>query len=282
MAKGVSLHIGMNRVDPKHYGGWDGPLQACEADAEDMADLAKKGGFSPTLLLTKKATREAVIAGVKAAAKKLKGGDIFFLTYSGHGGQVPDKSGDETDNQDETWCLYNGQLIDDELWELWAAFKKDVRVLVLSDSCHSGTAVKGAAYDELARAGVTRKPVSRAHGSAEPVFRAMPDDVAFKTYRENQKFYDKVADALPEKPSAVNANVRLISGCQDNQLSQDGAFNGLFTGTLLRVWNNGKFAGVYVDFHREILKRMPPTQSPNQLLVGRPNTGFDGQKPFTI
>jgi hypothetical protein len=281
MAKGISLHIGVNRVDPDHYGGWDGPLQACEADAEDMASLAKTAGFSSSTLLTKKATRDGVIAGIKAAAKKLKTGDIFFLTYSGHGGQIPDKNGDEQDLEDETWCLFDGELIDDELWELWAGFKKDVRVLVLSDSCHSGTVVR-AAYDELTRAGVTRKPVSRANGGADPVFRAMPDDVALRTYRVNQKFYDKLADTLPEKPSAVGASVRLISGCQDNQLSQDGAFNGLFTGTLLRVWNNGKFAGAYNDFHREILKRMPPTQSPNQMLIGRTSAAFDGQRPFSI
>jgi metacaspase-1 len=281
MAKGISLHIGLNSVDPKHYAGWDGVLKACEADADDMASVAKAAGFSSTQLLTQKATRDAVIASIKAAAKKLKAGDIFFLTYSGHGGQVPDRNGDEQDLEDETWCLFDGELIDDELWELWAGFEKDVRVLVLSDSCHSGTVVR-AAYDELTRAGVTRKPVSRAHGGADPVFRAMPDDVALRTYRVNQKFYDKVQDALPEKPSDVAACVRLISGCQDNQLSQDGAFNGLFTGTLLRVWNNGKFAGAYNDFHREIVKRMPPTQSPNQLLVGGHSSVFDGQKPFSI
>jgi hypothetical protein len=281
MAKGISLHIGLNGVDPKHYAGWDGPLKACEADAEDMAKIAKDGGFGTTTLLTRKATRGAVIDGIKAAAKKLKTGDFFFLTYSGHGGQVPDHNGDEPDLEDETWCLYDGELIDDELWELWSGFQKDVRILVLSDSCHSGTVVR-MAYDELARTGVTRQPVSRANGNAEPVFRAMPDDVALRTYREHQKFYDKLAAALPDKPSPVEANVRLISGCQDNQLSQDGAFNGLFTGTLLRVWNNGKFQGVYNQFHQNIVKRMPPTQSPNQMLVGRHNTTYDGQRPFTI
>ncbi len=35
MAKGVSVHIGVNEVDPAHYGGWSGKLNACEADAEN-------------------------------------------------------------------------------------------------------------------------------------------------------------------------------------------------------------------------------------------------------
>jgi hypothetical protein len=38
MARGISLHIGLNRVDPDHYDGWDGALTACEFDAEDMEE----------------------------------------------------------------------------------------------------------------------------------------------------------------------------------------------------------------------------------------------------
>ena len=30
MSKGISLHIGLNRVDPTAYDGWDGALAACE------------------------------------------------------------------------------------------------------------------------------------------------------------------------------------------------------------------------------------------------------------
>ena len=37
------------------------------------------------------------------------------------------------------------------------------------------------------------------------------------------------------------ASVILISGCQDNQLSLDGDRNGLFTQTLLGVWDDGKW-----------------------------------------
>ena len=35
MAKGISLNIGLNSVDPNHYGGWDGQLAGCENDAND-------------------------------------------------------------------------------------------------------------------------------------------------------------------------------------------------------------------------------------------------------
>ncbi len=57
-----------------------------------------------------------MLAAIRAAAKQLKSGDLLFLTYSGHGGQVPDVTGEEDDKLDETWCFFDAQLIDDELF----------------------------------------------------------------------------------------------------------------------------------------------------------------------
>ena len=82
MAKGKSLHIGLNSVDPKAYGGWDGPLNACEADADDMHMLAETSGFSTKKLLTKHATRDAVLKEIREAGKELQAGDIFMISYS--------------------------------------------------------------------------------------------------------------------------------------------------------------------------------------------------------
>ena len=44
MATGIGLTIGLDEVDRNHYAGWSGPLNACEADASDMAQIAKTGG----------------------------------------------------------------------------------------------------------------------------------------------------------------------------------------------------------------------------------------------
>ena len=140
--KGLSLHIGLNAVSPAAYGGWSGDLAACEFDAKDMAAIAASRGMKSTVLLTKKGTRAKTLAAMRKAAKALRKGDFFFLTYSGHGGQVPDVTGEEADKQDETWCLYDGQLIDDELYFELSRFAAGVRILVLSDSCHSGTVTR--------------------------------------------------------------------------------------------------------------------------------------------
>jgi len=278
MTRGFALTIGLNSVNPKHYAGWSGKLNACEADAKDMADIVKSKKFSVKTLLTKAATRAKVVGEISRAARMLKAGDIFMLSYSGHGGQLPDLNSDEPDAQDETWCLYDGELVDDELYAQLGKFCAGVRILVFSDSCHSGTVVKLAYYQ-----GTRAAPGSgsRRQGTR---YRFMPADVALRTYRANRGFYDNVlkGTGLRRAEKAVRASVLLISGCQDNQLSSDGDFNGLFTGQLLRVWKKGAFKGDYRKFHASIVRRMPPDQTPHYYRVGRINLKFEAQRPFTI
>ena len=50
MAQGLSIHVGLNSVDPNHYNGWSGKLQACEADAKDMARIAGERDFESTTI----------------------------------------------------------------------------------------------------------------------------------------------------------------------------------------------------------------------------------------
>jgi metacaspase-1 len=293
--RGIGLHIGLNTVSGTHYGGWTGPLQACEFDANDMAALAAERGMSSTVLLTKKATRAAVLDAIRAAAKQLRGGDMFFMSFSGHGGQVPDVSGEERDDKlDETWCLYDGQLIDDELYLEFASFITGVRVLVLSDSCHSGSVV---------RAGPPQSGVS----PPEMRSKSMPTAVALRTYRDHRRFYDRLQQdvaAAAEKAGIVDPDtalaavaatsgrltkiarrmkprVILISGCQDNQSSYDGDNNGAFTERLLTVWNNGRFNGNYAQFHATIKAGMPPVQTPNLFTMGSASK-FLLEPPFSV
>jgi hypothetical protein len=289
MAKAISIHIGLNAVDPRNYAGWSGDLLACEFDAKDMAAIAHTAGMTSTVLLTKEATRKNVLASVRAASKTLKSGDLLFVSYSGHGGQITDVSGEEDDKLDETWCLYDGELIDDEVFLELSRIAAGVRVLVLSDSCHSGT--------------VTRARVPE--GSPAGRSKMMPPAVAMRTYLEHQDFYDKLqrdaAEAagkasVPTPDSALarvavskrltaianecKAAVILISGCQDNQTSMDGDHNGAFTEQLLRVWNRGAFKGNYAKFHSAIKARMPRTQAPNLFTLG-PVGKFLTERPFT-
>jgi hypothetical protein len=275
--KGMSLHIGINRVDPDHYQGWDGALQGCEPDARDMAAIAEDAGFEMTSLLTKDATAEAVTGAITSAARALDAGDLFWLTYSGHGSQVPDRNGEEPDQLDETWVCFDRQLVDDELYALWAQFRPGVRILVLSDSCHSGSAVREA-IDVLGPVLEPRMSVPLANG-----LRAMPKGKSAEVYEQHQEMYDDIQLRHRAGDTVdIGAHVLLISGCQDNQTSADGAGNGLFTQTLLEVWDGGKYRGGHKRFWREIVQLMPPWQSPNWFTVGPPSASFHRRKPFRI
>jgi hypothetical protein len=287
--RGQALHLGLNAVSPKHYGGWSGDLAACELDAKDMAALAKSRGMKSTTLLTQSATRARTLAALRAAAKALVGGDFFFLTYSGHGGQVDDVTGEEDDKKDETWCLFDGELIDDELYFELSRFREGVRVLVLSDSCHSGTVTRD------------RQP------AVPPGTRSklMPPAVALRTYRAHKAFYDKLQQDVAKKvrkadrddPDSMLARldvdrrpagvvkdfkpaVLLISGCQDKETSLDGDRNGAFTGRLRAVWKDGAFKGNYKDLHAAVKKGLRD-QTPNLFALG-PAKEFAAQQAFSV
>ena len=77
------------------------------------------------------------------------------------------------------------------------------------------------------------------------------------------------------------ARAILISGCQDNQSSYDGAHNGAFTARLLTVWNSGRFEGNYASFHATIKAGMPAVQTPNLFTLG-PVATFLKQAPFSV
>ncbi len=275
MATGISLHVGLNAVDPVHYMGWDGPLVACENDARDMATVAASLGYAKsTVLLTSQATARRVSGAIRSAAAALEPGDAFFLTYSGHGGQVTDTNGDESrrdygelgetqDTKDETWCLYDRQLIDDELWALWALFPARTRILVLSDSCHSGTVTRAMPdWDEVLAGRGRRMGASK----------AMPVAVASRVQKARGALYKRIQTEVPPRESnRIQATVALISGCADNQTSLDGDRNGLFTEKLLQVWDGGAFTGSLHDLRNLTAQLMPDTQTPNYYVVGRRN-----------
>jgi metacaspase-1 len=267
-----SLSIGLNSVDPAGYEGWDGPLGACEQDARDMSAIAANLGYQARTLLTAEATSAALLGELYEAAKQLRAGDRFLLTYSGHGGQIPDVTSDETDDMlDETWCLHDRMVIDDELYTAWSRFRKGVRILVLSDSCHSGT---------VARAAFTRNLPQPPQDEYKARWIEWPR--ALRVYEQHRAMYDSLQYvAGPAEKSVVRASIILISGCQDSEFSYDGPRNGAFTTAVLKVWNKGAFKGSHRDFHAQVLQAMPNSkQHPNYFLAGASDQKFEQLRPF--
>ncbi|MCX4243082.1 caspase family protein [Paraliomyxa miuraensis] len=287
MAQGISIHIGLNNIDVDHYGPGN-ELYGCINDARDMQALAVAQGFQTWLMTDEGATSEAVIRAISGAAHSLRAGDILLITYSGHGSQVPDTNGDEPDGQDETWCLYDRMLLDDELYSLWAQFEAGVRIFVLSDSCHSGTVARMVQTRELMRSKSFEgqfRGLPRAVGGASPAtirFRFLPAEATAHAYAKSKSLYDSLQRVVGRSVrETVKASVILISGCQDDQLSADGSDNGLFTEKLKDAWHNGGFNGDHPTFHKAIAAQMPVSQTPNYVKVGDDSV-FEKQRPFTV
>lgn len=315
--QGFSLHLGVNRVDTTKYPPI-APLAGCVRDASTYREIANRSHFIKSKLLAdQQATRQEVLRHIYWAAELLRPGDLFFLTYSGHGGQLPDRSGDEEDGHDETWCLYDGQLRDDLLHRAWRQFRRGVRILVISDSCHSGTvarirgqlqvmlraldsnwqweSVPGLDSERLSQTRAAlrqtlQEPGVRVRGNGSQLqFRAITASQAEADYQSRRGTADDY-DRDGERSSIgntravdpVEAQGLLLAACQDWQLAWEAGGQGLFTSQLWDLFDRGVNSS-YQEFLQSIGRRMPPNQTPNLFSFGQPNTAFTtAQIPFTI
>lgn len=284
-SQAIGLHVGLNRVDPRHYAGWDGALAGCENDAIAMERLARSQGFETNLLLNEQGTRQAVVAAIEAAAAALEPGGMFLFTVAGHGGRIPDWNRDEVDDgtgtaMDETLCLFDEQLVDDELFLLWTRFREGVRILVVGDTCHSGTQIRFNPFSPALPAAFVADPAMRP--------RCMPLAVETQTWRQNLDEYRNRTTRdektlLAPLDGVVRADVLGLGACQDHQYAMDGPEHGQFTAALLRVWDQGRFRGDYRALRDRVEREInSPLQIPSldEQLLGDP--AFVQQQPFAL
>lgn len=149
----LALLVGINEYESPKINDLSGAVN----DVRNMESLlVGKYNFSPeniAILLDKEATHEGIIkAFEKSLIKRAQDGDIVVFYYSGHGSQMPDVSGDEIDNYDETIVPHdsrdlegsNFDISDDQInGLLYALSKKTKNITFIYDSCHSGSGVRG-------------------------------------------------------------------------------------------------------------------------------------------
>ena len=277
MPQAISLHLGLNAIDAHAYKGWSGPLRGCENDARAMQAIAAAQGFTSRLLLGADATRPTLLAAMERAATELAADDLLLLTYSGHGASRPDRDGDEPDGRDEAWCLHDGLLLDDEIHHQLCMFAAGVRVLVVSDSCFSGSVTR-----EDQTTAPVRRPAAPRNGSAATSDRRAPGARVRAIWRANADEYAarKAAVAATQAVEPA-AGVILLAACEDNQPAADGERHGLFTEALLETWNGGAFAGGHDAFLAAIRTRVGAAQTPTLFPVGAVEPGFRAARPFT-
>ncbi len=151
IGRDCSLHIGTT------YDG-DGASGAQAFEAQ-----ASLRGLRTCMLLGANATCDNVLKEIRVAASNLQPGDVFVITFTGHGDWRVDDGVDEADQRDELWCLVDGMLSDDQLYAEWFAFRPGVEVRVVMDACFSGSSIRtphGAASGDRALK-VARAPLPR-------------------------------------------------------------------------------------------------------------------------
>ena len=225
------LTVGINKYP-------NAPLNGCVNDAQDWAAMLEGLGYRGQTILDGSATKTTIMQELMSAVMGLKYRDTLVFQYSGHGSWVPDRNGDEPDGRDEVLCAYdyeNGGLItDDQIYQITSYRAFGTRVIILSDSCHSGSIHK------LVNAGELRdvQPPVGGYVGVERI-RYMPPGY-FLTGNDLQKAHEVVQ--LPAKGVSRRGSV-LISGCNDDEYSYDAwinnRYNGAFTYNAIKAFEEG-------------------------------------------
>lgn len=104
-----ALLIGIN------YVGQKGELTACHNDCSNIREyLINVHGFREDEMLVlmddgvhQEPTKQNIENGMILLTKYSQPGDVVFVSFSGHGGRVEDRSGDEEDGFDETYVVFS-------------------------------------------------------------------------------------------------------------------------------------------------------------------------------
>jgi hypothetical protein len=221
----AALCVGINQFKFLPQSSW---LQGCVNDAEDLSGLLGSAyGFPPkevVVLRGAKATKKNVMAELSQLVDKAVDGtaDHIVLTFSSHGTQIPDTSGDEPDRLDEAFACYDINnagdawdpdtvISDDELSAIFERLPDGVLMDVILDTCHSGTGLKS--LDLLPG----RRPRFLPAPTPKAVIASENSDV--RTLR------DMVKAAKHSKPV-------LMAACRSDQTAADAYFDGRYNGAF--------------------------------------------------
>jgi hypothetical protein len=221
-----ALLIGLN------YAGTPYALNGCINDVTRMRSLLLANGYLPQNITTlvdsedRKPTRAVILQEITRLLATPS--TELLLLYSGHGSQVRDRNGDEQGGMDSVIVpsdfQTSGFILDDDLGNLVQKIK--CKCLLLFDSCNSGT--------------VCDLPFSYSY-------------VRNRTFALKKNKFIKIA----------NPNIYMMSGCRDNQYSEDaytnGTFGGAFTNAFLKNFTTTK---PMLTLYADICKSLPSSQQP--------------------
>jgi len=219
-----ALLIGIN------YNNTPNQLQGCINDINNMRQFLQFSlGYTKFITLTddtlSKPTRKNILTAFNLLIGSLKSGDEAFISYSGHGLLVADTNRDEVSGADSAIVPVDFQtagIISDDVIRTNVVQKviKGVKLYVVLDACHSGTGCD-LRYKVDDSSIYTTASLPTTYISSE--WTRIQTSYEFKNY------------------NATLGEVYCISGCQDDQTSEDAyieseqTFNGALTSIMLSI-----------------------------------------------
>jgi hypothetical protein len=182
-------------------------------------------------------TRNNIINYLTNTINQSSNYDEIWIHYSGHGHRITDYSNDENDGYDEVIvpCDYqtSGFIIDDELFNIIKNSK--CKTIIIMDCCNSGTSC----------------------------------DLPW-SFEKTENSFNKYFNAYREP--IENPNIFMISGCKDDQTSNDiysrdfnqscGAFTSSFIKSLRNSNHNIDIFTLYINICNELMKNGYANQLP--------------------
>lgn len=221
-----AICVGIN-----NYPGFGNDLKGCVNDANDWANLLQLNGFEAKVILDGEATRSNLLTGLDHLITEAGTDDVIVFTYSGHGTNVIDTSGDEADEYDEALYVYDGIILDDELRNIIQKVATGVHLIIIADSCFSGT-------------------VTRIASAANPRY-IKTDEIPAHAKLKKRFLSDEDMVEI------------LLSGCSDDEYSYDdyiyGRWNGVFSANAIKIIRDRL---TYNEFHESVRKILPSDQYP--------------------
>jgi len=219
-SKYVFLGFGIN-----DYMGTANDLRGCINDIEDEVKKLKIEfpEFQCLKYFDSQVTTQFFVREIQRVMSQMPEDSFLYIKYSGHGTQIPCST--EEDGFDEALYLYNGPLIDNEIWKLQQQTPLTLRVLAKFDSCYSGDIGSRLWYNPSYQKA-----------------RFMP----LQGVRVRNRAVTRIA-----KPEDVQRWI-VFSGCQSNQYSMDASFNGRFNGAFTYYNLKSYFRGL--SYSKELIR----------------------------
>lgn len=184
-------------------------LRYCENDEMDKFEYNDTSGdyymdfrYIPNCNYIIMQNENATVEGVKAALRRAIQDELAIVYFSCKAKQIPATDASEADGLDECICLYDGNLVDNEIWEILKTAHG--RVFVMFETSYAGSMLKATSKEDKASFSAAANA-------------GLLDDLIREVEEENAKY----ADQIP--------NILCWAACMENETVDERTIGSKFT-----------------------------------------------------